>query len=117
MKNTTILAVTNYLANIPEMREYYEDMVNDAQRILQIKFRTEQSYATVKQVVLKVLATYDAPHSATYIYDDCKRMPDFPTDFTCNQLVYALAHYWDDVITKIPRKTLRKPYLYILKKA
>lgn len=103
MKNTTIVALYNYLtANaIPELSEAYEDLTNEVNKVNERKTKAREIYDDAKPIVFAFLKKCANPMTNAEIYHACEKQ--LPEGFTSSKLSYALRNYWvNEVIAHEP---------------
>ena len=89
--------IANYLANIPEMAEAYQELAAELAKDIEKANANRALYDAAKAVVMPhVTAT---PQTVQEIYDACS--DELPENFSKSKVQYALINYWTDEVRKV----------------
>ena len=106
MKMSTLTAVVNYLKNVPEMQEAYQELTAEVEKQVKKVEENKVMYAAAKEVAMKHLT--DELMDVNALLEAGK--DEWPEDFTKSKLQYALNNYWSDEVERV--KEGRNPYKY-----
>lgn len=112
MKKTTLTALYNYFVNSDDtidLPSVVEDIRAEYEKTAAKVSAKMDAYAMAKPVVLAAIK--DAPLTVKEIFAACEGL--LPDDFSANKIQYALLHYWNDEVTKIPNG--KSPFTYQVK--
>ena len=91
MKKNTMIAVANYIKNVPEMSEYYAEMAAEIAKGEEKANVNRNLYARAHDAIAEFLT--DVPMTAKEIAEQCPNLPD---EFSANKITYGMRQYWKD---------------------
>lgn len=96
MKKSTLETIANYLANVPEMTEVYNELIAEINRNESKKAANRAKYDEAKSTVLAALAEQTHPITISELYDEVKSL--LPADFSKGKLQYAVSRgIWEEI--------------------
>lgn len=90
-------AIAEYLKNVPEMSEAYEEIAAELAKDEAKAAANRAMYESAREIVLAHMS--DVPQTAAEIRDACGT--ELPESFTRSRVQYALTHYWTADVVKI----------------
>ena len=111
MKKTTMQTIANYIANVPELREQYDEIMTELNHDETKRMEKRAIYDTVKDTILNALAKFATPITVTELYKAIENK--VPAEFTRGKLQYALTNELYPEINKIAPTTTRGVYTYM----
>ena len=91
-----MIAIANYIANVPELSEEYAELARELSRNAEKAAANRELYDAARDSVLETLKLASASVTATELYESCE--DKLPEGFTKGKLTYALNHYWNDAV-------------------
>ena len=106
MKKSTMKTLVEYLKNVPEMSEAYDELTAELRKGEDKAAANRALYEVARDIVLSVIE--DKPLTVGEIYEAC--VDNLPENFGKGKVQYALNHYWTDAVTRIDND--KGPYTY-----
>ena len=97
MKKTTMKTLVEYLKNVPEMSEVYDELTAELRKGEDKAAANRELYETARDSVLSVIE--DKPLTIAEIYEACADI--LPDNFGKGKVQYALNHYWTDAVVRL----------------
>ena len=97
MKKNTMITITNYLKNVPELANEYAELAAELAKGEAKAQANRDMYAAAHDVVMAHLT--DTPVTVAELTAACG--DELPEGFTKSKVQYALLNYWADEVTKI----------------
>lgn len=111
MRKTTMQTIANYIANVPELREQYDEIMAELNRDASKLADKRAIYDEVKDIILNALAMQTQAITASELYDEVK--DSLPETFTKGKLQYALTNDLYPEVRKIRPANTRGVYTYM----
>ena len=110
MKKTTMQAIVNYLANVPEMATYYNELVAEMNKQEEKRANNRELYDSAKDIIIEMLKQQTHSVSVAEIWEECKEA--LPEGMTQSKIQYALNNYWCDDVKRNPKMNSRDVFTY-----
>lgn len=100
MKKNTMIAVANYIKNVPELANEYAEIAAELAKGEAKAQANRELYATAHDVVMAHLT--NKPQTVADLFTACEA--ELPEGFSKSKMQYALGNYWAEEVVKTQGK-------------
>ena len=97
MKKNTMIAIANYIKNVPELAEQYAELEAELAKGEAKAQANRDLYASAHDVVMAHLS--DVPMTVAQIVEACG--DELPEGMSKGKIQYAILNYWNNEVEKI----------------